>query len=208
MLGGYALGNAAGFTQMGPVMETAASLLCIGGIAGLATQKTARLGNTSGIAGITLGLAATLGGASPCPPAPAPSSTARADYAARPAARREPLPPPADSNERPALPCPSLPSRGVPPFSPRFPCAAGVHWDLGTYAQFALVGGGGAALGMAVYKRVDPTSLPQTVPCAHPCALIHALYPRAAAAAVPPMPRSHLPLRARAALARNGAVHH
>lgn len=65
MVGGYAIGNALGFTQMGPVMETAAGLLCIGGIAGLATQKTARLGNTSGIAGITLGLAATLGSASP-----------------------------------------------------------------------------------------------------------------------------------------------
>lgn len=104
MVGGYALGNALGFTQMGPVLETAASLLCIGGIAGLATQKTARLGNTSGVAGITLGLAATLGS---------------------------------------------------------------VHWDAGTYAQFALVGGGGAAVGLAVYKRVDPTSLPQTVAAFH-----------------------------------------
>ncbi|KAG8461493.1 hypothetical protein KFE25_001097 [Diacronema lutheri] len=103
-VGGYTAGNAFGFTQMTPLLETAAALLCIGGIAGLATQRTARLGNASGIAGITLGLAATLGA---------------------------------------------------------------VHWDLGTYAQFAAVGGGGAAVGMAVYKRVDPTSLPQTVAAFH-----------------------------------------
>jgi hypothetical protein len=58
---GYAAGNAAGFAQLTPTVETVASLLCIGGIAGLATQKTARLGNASGIAGISLGLVSTLG---------------------------------------------------------------------------------------------------------------------------------------------------
>jgi NAD/NADP transhydrogenase beta subunit len=44
------------------VVETLAALLCIGGIAGLATQRTARLGNVAGSAGILLAVSTALGG--------------------------------------------------------------------------------------------------------------------------------------------------
>lgn len=40
---------------------TLAGLLCIGGIGGLSSQSTARLGAASGQAGVALGLASTLG---------------------------------------------------------------------------------------------------------------------------------------------------
>jgi NAD(P) transhydrogenase len=46
-----------GIYQMGFL---ASSLCCIGGIAGLASQKTARVGNASGIIGITGGMLTTL----------------------------------------------------------------------------------------------------------------------------------------------------
>jgi NAD(P) transhydrogenase len=42
--------------------QTMAGLLCIGGIAGLASQSTARLGNASGQAGVTLGCISTFAG--------------------------------------------------------------------------------------------------------------------------------------------------
>merc|ERR1740139_1798236 len=38
-----------------------AAMLCIGGIGGLANQSTARMGNVSGMAGVSFGLAATIG---------------------------------------------------------------------------------------------------------------------------------------------------
>lgn len=38
----------------------ASSICCIGGIAGLASQKTARIGNSLGIIGITGGMTTTL----------------------------------------------------------------------------------------------------------------------------------------------------
>lgn len=47
----------AGIYQMGYL---ASSLCCIGGIAGLASQKTARVGNALGIIGITGGMITTL----------------------------------------------------------------------------------------------------------------------------------------------------
>lgn len=43
----------------------AASLCCVGALAGLSSQKTARLGNSLGIIGVTGGIAATLGQMSP-----------------------------------------------------------------------------------------------------------------------------------------------
>ena len=42
-------------------MATCAALGCIGGIAGLASQQTARLGLVSGQCGVLFGLAATIG---------------------------------------------------------------------------------------------------------------------------------------------------
>lgn len=38
----------------------ASSICCIGGIAGLASQKTARIGNSLGLIGITGGMTTTL----------------------------------------------------------------------------------------------------------------------------------------------------
>ena len=62
MLGAYALGTAAGYPEMQHTAYLAASGLCIGSIACLASQSTARLGNTLGVVGVGTGLAATLGG--------------------------------------------------------------------------------------------------------------------------------------------------
>ena len=57
---------AAAFLGTGPevpaVVSDAAAVLCVAGIGGLASQKTARAGNLLGAAGVALGLAATLGG--------------------------------------------------------------------------------------------------------------------------------------------------
>jgi NAD(P) transhydrogenase len=47
--------------QMTSTAYLAASGLCIGSIACLAQQKTARLGNTLGVLGVSTGMAATLG---------------------------------------------------------------------------------------------------------------------------------------------------
>lgn len=52
--------NFAGFSGIYSMGYLVASLCCIGGIAGLATQKSARMGNASGIIGISIGLLTTL----------------------------------------------------------------------------------------------------------------------------------------------------
>ena len=49
------------FPEMDAAAATLAGLLCIGGIGGLALQKTARLGAVSGQSGVALGVASTLG---------------------------------------------------------------------------------------------------------------------------------------------------
>ena len=57
-LGLYGVGSLSGkFPEIDTAAATVASLLCIGGIGGLASQKTARLGAVSGQAGVALGIA-------------------------------------------------------------------------------------------------------------------------------------------------------
>jgi len=62
----YGVGSLSGkFPEIDTAAGTLAGLLCIGGIAGLASQKTARLGSVSGQAGVALGVASTLGHLNP-----------------------------------------------------------------------------------------------------------------------------------------------
>ena len=60
-LAAYAAGHFAGLTEVQSAAYLAASGLCIGSIACLSNQKSARLGNTLGLIGVGTGLAATLG---------------------------------------------------------------------------------------------------------------------------------------------------
>jgi len=61
-LGLYGAGVMSGkFPELNSAAATLASLLCIGGIGGLSSQSTARLGAVSGQAGVALGVASTLG---------------------------------------------------------------------------------------------------------------------------------------------------
>jgi H+-translocating NAD(P) transhydrogenase len=61
-LGLYGIGSMSGkFPEIDSAASTLAGLLCIGGIGGLASQKTARLGAVSGQAGVALGIASTFG---------------------------------------------------------------------------------------------------------------------------------------------------
>lgn len=58
----YGIGTMSGkFPQLDAAASTLAGLLCIGGIAGLASQKTARLGAVSGQSGVALGVLSTMG---------------------------------------------------------------------------------------------------------------------------------------------------
>jgi len=62
----YGAGTLSGkFPEIDSAAATLSGLLCIGGIGGLSSQGTARLGAVSGQAGVTLGVAATLGHLSP-----------------------------------------------------------------------------------------------------------------------------------------------
>jgi len=62
MIGGYAIGNTMGSSGlMAESVAMASGLCCIGGIAGLSSQQTARMGNILGMSGVSLGLASTLG---------------------------------------------------------------------------------------------------------------------------------------------------
>lgn len=67
LLGGYAAGKGMGYEGVQDMTYLAASIACIGGVAGLSTQKTARLGNVLGMTGVSAGLAATVGLLSPSP---------------------------------------------------------------------------------------------------------------------------------------------
>ena len=58
---GYGLAAFAGFPEMHRLAATVSALGCIGGIAGLAKQETARMGNISGMSGVAFGIAATIG---------------------------------------------------------------------------------------------------------------------------------------------------
>jgi NAD(P) transhydrogenase len=64
LLGTYGIGTAMGYPEMTSTAYLAASGLCIGSIACLSQQSTARLGNALGLVGVSTGLAATLFGGS------------------------------------------------------------------------------------------------------------------------------------------------
>ncbi|GAB4817580.1 hypothetical protein N2152v2_004626 [Parachlorella kessleri] len=61
LLATYAAGHFMGYPEMDNFSYLAASGLCIGAIACLASQKTARLGNTLGLIGVGTGIVTTLG---------------------------------------------------------------------------------------------------------------------------------------------------
>uniref|UniRef100_A0A6V2B5X5 NAD(P) transhydrogenase, mitochondrial n=5 Tax=Ditylum brightwellii TaxID=49249 RepID=A0A6V2B5X5_9STRA len=62
----YGAGTMSGkFPEIDAAAATLSGLLCIGGIGGLSSQSTARLGAASGQAGVALGIASTLGHLSP-----------------------------------------------------------------------------------------------------------------------------------------------
>ena len=60
-LGAYGYGITNGYSDITNLTYLAASLCCVGALGGLSNQKTARLGNSLGIIGVTTGIAATLG---------------------------------------------------------------------------------------------------------------------------------------------------
>jgi NAD(P) transhydrogenase len=60
-VGGYGLANLMGFSEASSVAATVSALGCIGGIAGLSTQETARAGNVSGMTGVFFGVSAAIG---------------------------------------------------------------------------------------------------------------------------------------------------
>ena len=61
-LGGYAyLAQSGLYPDIHQLAYLASSLACVGAISGLATQKTARIGNVLGLIGVSGGLATTLG---------------------------------------------------------------------------------------------------------------------------------------------------
>jgi NAD(P) transhydrogenase len=66
-LGAYGIAGLSGLADLAPVVSLMSGLCCIGGIAGLADQSTARFGNVLGQAGVTLGLGAMLGTMNPDP---------------------------------------------------------------------------------------------------------------------------------------------
>lgn len=101
----YGAGAASGkFPEIHAAAGTLSGLLCIGGIGGLASQSTARLGAVSGQAGVALGVASTLGS---------------------------------------------------------------LDTNMTTTAQIAGLMLAGGAAGQWIAKRVEPTSLPQTVAAFH-----------------------------------------
>ncbi|XP_044751001.1 NAD(P) transhydrogenase, mitochondrial-like [Coccinella septempunctata] len=60
-LGGYGYAAVAGLPEIHQAAYLAASLCCVGALAGLSSQKTARWGNNIGMIGVAGGIAATLG---------------------------------------------------------------------------------------------------------------------------------------------------
>jgi H+-translocating NAD(P) transhydrogenase len=66
VLTGYGIARMTGkFPEIDAAAGTLSGILCIGGIAGLASQSTARLGAVSGQAGVALGVISTLGHLAP-----------------------------------------------------------------------------------------------------------------------------------------------
>lgn len=64
-LGGYAWAASTGLSEIHQAAYLAASLCCVGALAGLSSQKTSRWGNNIGMIGVAGGIAATLGEISP-----------------------------------------------------------------------------------------------------------------------------------------------
>lgn len=64
-LGAYGYAAFQNLPEVHQMAYLAASLCCVGALAGLSSQKTSRLGNTLGMLGVTGGIAATLGQISP-----------------------------------------------------------------------------------------------------------------------------------------------
>lgn len=60
-LGGYTAGFYMGYPEIHTLTYLGSSLLCVGALAGLSSQKTCRLGNALGMMGVSGGMAATLG---------------------------------------------------------------------------------------------------------------------------------------------------
>ncbi|GFS41373.1 NAD(P) transhydrogenase, mitochondrial [Nephila pilipes] len=60
-IGGYAALAAAGYPEIHQMAYLGSSLCCVGALAGLASQKTSRLGNALGMVGVSSGLISTLG---------------------------------------------------------------------------------------------------------------------------------------------------
>eukprot|EP01114_Cavostelium_apophysatum_P018323 TRINITY_DN564_c0_g1_i1.p1 TRINITY_DN564_c0_g1~~TRINITY_DN564_c0_g1_i1.p1 ORF type:complete len:1114 (-),score=361.87 TRINITY_DN564_c0_g1_i1:76-3417(-) len=60
-IGGYIAAVASGMDNMTQMAYLTSSVFCILSLSGLASQKTARLGNALGMAGVSIGIAATLG---------------------------------------------------------------------------------------------------------------------------------------------------
>ncbi|TRY71862.1 hypothetical protein TCAL_03151 [Tigriopus californicus] len=67
-LGSYAWAVSQGYHEVHQMAYLASSLCCVGALAGLSTQPTARLGNALGMIGVTGGVAATLGSILPSHP--------------------------------------------------------------------------------------------------------------------------------------------
>ncbi|XP_036164451.1 NAD(P) transhydrogenase, mitochondrial [Myotis myotis] len=65
-VGGYLAALSSGY-NIEQIMYLGSGLCCVGALAGLSTQGTARLGNALGMIGVAGGLAATLGGLNPSP---------------------------------------------------------------------------------------------------------------------------------------------
>uniref|UniRef100_A0A671Y193 proton-translocating NAD(P)(+) transhydrogenase n=1 Tax=Sparus aurata TaxID=8175 RepID=A0A671Y193_SPAAU len=76
-VGGYAAALQAGY-HIEQMMYLGSGLFCVGALAGLSNQKTARLGNTLGMMGVTGGIVATLGALNPSPELLAQMSAAMA----------------------------------------------------------------------------------------------------------------------------------
>jgi len=67
-LGGYGYAAAVGYPEIHQFAYLASGLCCVGALAGLSNQKTARLGNALGMIGVTGGLTATVGHLAPSTP--------------------------------------------------------------------------------------------------------------------------------------------
>lgn len=65
LLGSYSYGALNGFDEIHTFAALTSSLCCVGALSGLASQKTARVGNTLGMIGVSGAIASTLGVLSP-----------------------------------------------------------------------------------------------------------------------------------------------